>query len=156
MSPADTKQPWPNDRYTQDSIKGLLKAAVADLYEHEHDIDHFSSETRQTEWNLAAHLAPEIVKYFDGYNYDIDVMKVNYGNRRPDIIIHRRGTSKYDLLVVEVKREGSSADTRRDAQKIQEYWFDVRLRYRFGATINLEAGKLPDIDVFRNPSLGDC
>ena len=34
-----------------------------------------------------------------GYSYDIDVTKVNYGNRRPDIIIHRRGSdAKYNLL----------------------------------------------------------
>jgi len=70
--------------FSRDTIKRALHSAVADLYRNEPDIDRFSSQTAQTEWNLAAHLAPEIVKYFNGYSYDIDVIKVNYRNRRPD------------------------------------------------------------------------
>ena len=140
-----------------DTIERALRSAVADLYQNEPDIDRFSSETAQTEWNLAAHLAPEIVKYFEGYSYDIDVTKVNYGNRRPDIIIHRRGSeTEYNLLVVEVKREGSQADINRDFEKVQYYWFSDGLQYRFGATINLKAGDSSDIKVFGNPSLGDA
>src|SRR5262245_24198088 len=104
MSSVISQRPQPRTDFTRDTIEKALHSAVADLYRNEPDIDCFSSETAQTEWNLAAHLAPEIVKHFQGYSYDIDVLKVNYSNRRPDIIIHRRGPeTRYNLLVVEVK-----------------------------------------------------
>jgi hypothetical protein len=152
MSADQVQQPPPNDSYTFETVEEALHSAVADLYRKERDIDQFSSETKQTEWNLAAHLAPEIVNYFKGYSYDIDVTKVNKRMRRPDIIIHKRGSeNKYNLLVVEVKREGSTTDIERDAEKIRKHWFSEPLRYRFGATINLRAGN-PDIRVFYNPS----
>ena len=85
MSTEHNQPPRPSDEFSRDTIEKVLHSAVADLYRNEQDIDRFSSQTAQTEWNLAAHLAPEIAKYFNGYSYDIDVMKVNYSNRRPDI-----------------------------------------------------------------------
>jgi hypothetical protein len=157
MSTEHVQRPRQSVKFSPDTIRRALHSAVADLYRNEPDIDRFSSQTAQTEWNLAAHLAPEIVKYFRGYSYDIDVMKVNYGNRRPDIIIHRRGPeTKYNLLVVEVKREGSTKDIRSDTRKIQDYWFSEGLQYQFGATVNLKAGGPADITVFANPSLHDA
>jgi hypothetical protein len=119
MSTSDTRQQQQDVKYSSDVIKRILRAAVADLYRKEPDIDRFSPETAQTEWNLAAHLAPEIAKYFEGYSYDLDVMKVYHDNRRPDIIIHRRGSdTKYNLLVVEVKRNGLEADLLDDARRV--------------------------------------
>lgn len=139
-----------NSELTRDIIKGILRSAVAKLYQKEPDINCFSSETGQTEWNLAAHLAPEICKYFNGYSYDIDVVKPHLGNRRPDIIIHKRGTNTQNLLVVEVKRNGSPTATDEDADKIREHWFSVRLAYKFGATINLTTDQQPGVEVFEN------
>src|SRR6266508_26453 len=111
MTTTHNEQHRQSDDFSADTIKELLHAAVTDLYRNESDIDQFSSETGQTEWNLAAHLAPEILKYFDGYSYDIDVMKISHQNKRPDIIVHRRGPeTKYNFLVVEVKREGSEIE----------------------------------------------
>src|SRR5690348_13141409 len=121
MSTEHNQQPRQRVKFSPDTIEKALHSAVADLYSNEPDIDHYSSETAQTELNLAAHLTPEIVKYLMGHSYDIDVMKVNYNYRRPDIIIHRRGSEvKYNLLVVEVKREGSARGIRNDAAKIQD------------------------------------
>ena len=57
-------------------------------YASEPDIDEFTSETGQTEWNLAAHLGPHVVGFFPGYSYDIDITKPNFDRKRPDIIIH--------------------------------------------------------------------
>lgn len=148
------QQPMTSSEFSRDTVETALHAAVDDLYRNEPDIDDFSSETVQTEWNLAAHLAPEISKYFKGYSYDIDVAKVNYRYKRPDIIIHRRGSeTEYNLLVVEVKRDGSARRVCKDIQKIQDYWLGDRLRYRFGATINLRAVQPADIKVLANPSL---
>jgi hypothetical protein len=146
--------PRPNDEYSLEEVAQAVESAVGDLYTAEPDIHSFSPLSGQTEWNLAAHLAPEVVKYFEGYSYDVEVMKLPYDFRRPDIIIHRRGPeARYNLLVIEVKRDGSASEIREDTAKIQEYWFGERLRYRFGATINLRTRKPDDIDVFDNPSV---
>jgi hypothetical protein len=143
-----------SEEFSPDTIRELLRTAVADLYRNESDIDQFSSETAQTEWNLAAHLAPEIIKYFEGYSYDIDVIKVNHKNKRPDIIIRRRGPeTDYNLLVVEVKREGSELGVDSDIEKIRSHWFGEGLQYQLGATINLKVRDALDIRVFANPAL---
>lgn len=46
----------------------------------------------------------------------------------PDIIIHRRGTNDYNLLVIEMKKYGGN--TKYDAEKIQAYIDE--LGYKFG------------------------
>jgi hypothetical protein len=128
-----------------------LKDAVNDLYHNDPTIDDFSPETGQTEWNLTAHLAPEIAKYFPGYCYDIDILKVNLENKRPDIIIHKRSNDiHYNLLVLEVKRDRAESEVYEDKCKIQKYWFGGRLKYRFGATVNLKSGRETIIEVFAN------
>ena len=63
MSTEQIQQPLQAVEVSPDTIEGTLYSAVADLYRNEPDIDRFSSETAETEWNLATHLAPEIVKY---------------------------------------------------------------------------------------------
>jgi hypothetical protein len=154
MSSQHIQHPRQSTVFSPDTIERILHLALADLHRNEPDIDSFSSETNQTEWNLVAHLAPEIVKYFESYSYDLEVTKVNHGNRRPDIIIHRRGSGpKYNLLVVEVKRGGSEGDMFTDAKKIQDHWFSEGLQYQFGATINLKPRNLAEISVFPNRPL---
>jgi hypothetical protein len=135
-----------------DSVKKNLQAAVADLYKKERDIHRFTSHTIETEWNLTAHLAPEIIKYFKGYSYDVDVAKVPAGYKRPDIIIHKRGHGAMsNLLVIEIKRNGGPADAGSDEKKIRGYWFDKPYCYRFGASVNLNTGnRKHGINVFDN------
>lgn len=141
-------------QFTVDGIKDILCMAVRDLYQKEPDIDNFSSESGQTEWNLTAHLGPEIIKYFPNYSYDVDITKINYNHRRPDIIIHRRGSGpEGNLLIVEAKRHGMEREVREDESKIRQYWFSERLRYRYGATMNLKPACRLDVNVFSNPGV---
>lgn len=129
-------------------IESNLYEAIRDFRNNEPDIDKFTSETHQTEWNLAAHLAPEIARRFNGYTYDMDVIKPNYDNKRPDIIIHSRGTNEKNLLVIEVKKQGSSSDVANDEKKIRGHWFTAPLSYCFGATINLDKMGTDEVKVF--------
>lgn len=125
----------------------ILEKAVQALFANQPTILNLTSETQQTEWNLAHHLANEIHKFFPKLDYDVDIIKVNLGRKRPDIVFHTRGSHKDNLLVVEVKRDGSAADLKDDLEKIREYWFSDRLRYRFGAVINLTDDKQYQIQV---------
>jgi hypothetical protein len=134
----------PND------LKDLLQAAAVNLFKNQPNIYDFTSETGQTEWNLAHHLANEISKLLPWYDCDLDVTKRNIDNRRPDIIFHKRGINRRNFLVIELKRDGTPQELCDDIRKIQDDWFGERLSYRFGALINLKHRYESEIEVFEN------
>jgi hypothetical protein len=82
-------------------------------------------------------------------------VKVNYKRQRPDIIIHRRGTHTHNYLVVAVKRGGDRADIAHDVEKIAANRFQDRLRYRFGAVVNLRTDGQHQMLVLTNRRPGD-
>ena len=134
----------------EEEIKSAIEKAIAKLFEHQPNIFEFTPETGQTEWNLAHHLAVELREYFPDLNHDLDVVKWNYDNRRPDIIFHKRGTHKANHLVVEIKRDGDHADIHADIEKIQSHWFRAPLQYRFGAVVNLRTDGKHEFRVLKN------
>jgi len=95
-------------------------------------------------------LANEIHKFFDHLECDLDVSKVNFNNKRPDIIFHKRNSHESNLLVIEVKRNGNKKEIEEDIEKIKSCWFQPPLSYRFGAAINLKDDKTYDLLVFQN------
>jgi hypothetical protein len=63
-------------------------------------------------------------------------------NIYPDIIIHKRGTNKFNTLIIELKKSTNN-DTnsiKLDNLKLEAYT-SQRLQYRLGAYINLSVGK---------------
>lgn len=78
----------------RDELNRILEAAVYNLLQNQPNLFDFTSETNQTEWSLAHHLANEIHRFFPELDCDLDVTKSNYDNRRPDIIFHKRETHK--------------------------------------------------------------
>jgi hypothetical protein len=134
----------------ESQLKSVIEQAIAKLFEHQPNIFEFTAATGQTEWNLTHHLAVELSAFFPSLDYDLDVVKKDYKNARPDIVFHKRGTHKSNHLVVEVKRDGSPREIREDIQKIKRRWFKKPLKYRFGAVVNLRAGGKHEIQVFEN------
>lgn len=132
------------------NIERILQSSIENLFRHQPDINDFTSETGQTEWNLAHHLANEISKIISDYSCDLDVTKKNFNNRWPDIILHKQGTNKHNFLVVEVKRYGSEKEVDNDIRKVTEDWLSEPLRYTFGAVINLNGPMDSTIKVFEN------
>jgi hypothetical protein len=131
-------------------LHSILTQAIANLFEHQSNIFMFTSETGQTEWNLAHHLAVDLRDFFPSLDHDLDVVKWNYDNRRPDIIFHKRETQESNFLVVEVKRDGSPAEVAADIEKINAHWFRSPLHYEFGAVVNLRSDRKHEILVFEN------
>ena len=131
-------------------IKKILENAIESLFINQQNIFDFTSETNQTEWNLAHHYANEVHNLLLNFDCDLDVVKVNLDNKRPDIIFHSRGGHKSNFLVIEVKRDGSQAEARSDAQKIKSAWFGNRLHYQFGAVVSLKSNKTGEVEVFEN------
>jgi len=129
-----------------------LERAVNDLFEHQPNIWEFTSETNQTEWNLAHHLAVELAGLFPKLDCDLDVAKPNYDMRRPDIILHNRGSQELNRLVIEVKKDGTRGELAADLKKIRQFWFSKPLNYRFGAVINLCEDGNHEVIVIKNVS----
>ena len=134
----------------ESELNAILEKAVANLFAHQPNIYEFAPGTGQTEWNLAHHLAVELRAFFPSLDHDLDVLKRDYDNMRPDIIFHKRGTHEANHLVVEVKRDGSPWEIDADTEKIVMHWFRAPLRYEFGATVNLRTDGHHQIRVHRN------
>jgi len=122
-----------------DELSKTLNLAVQNLFQNQPNIFEFTSETNQTEWSLAHHLANEIHRFFPELDCDLDVTKANYDNRRPDIIFHKRGTHENNFLVIELKKDGGTRELEDDINKIREHWFSHPLSYQFGSVIDLRS-----------------
>jgi len=133
-----------------ETIRKILEDAIHHLFDNQPNILDYTSETGQTEWNLAHHYANEIHKVLSSYDCDLDVVKVNLDNNRPDIIFHSRGNHRSNFLVVEIKRDGDHSETGKDIHKIKSAWFGDRLHYQFGAVVNLMSDKTGIVEVFAN------
>ena len=133
---------------TSETIEGLITQACQNLLRAQRNLFQFTSQTNQTEWNLAHHLANELHAVFPDYDCDLEMTKPNLGNRRPDIVIHRRGSQDENLLVVEVKRSKELVAS--DVQKIRDYWLVPPLQYRFGAVVVIEENREPLVSVLAN------
>jgi len=132
-------------------IELYLETSLKNLFIFQPNINEFTSQTNQTEWNLAHHYANEVIKHFTDYNCDLDITKTNFNNRRPDIIIHQRGNNDNNLLVIEIKRNGSESDLQSDESKIKKYWFSSPLKYKYGAVVNIFTdGRKDRVFVFKN------
>jgi len=131
-------------------VKKVLSEAISNLFEKQPNIFDFTSETGQTEWNLAHHFASEVAAYFPEYDCDLDLIKVNFDRKRPDIIFHKRGTNESNFLVIEIKRDGDARDIAHDIEKIKSNWFQGGLNYQFGAVVNLLSSKEGIVEVLKN------
>lgn len=121
----------------KDEAQNCLQKCAEELKKREPNLWDFSDQTAQTEWNLAHHLACILAGKFGDLDVDVDVAKTKFNYKRPDIIIHERGDSNSNnLLVIECKRGGK--DTTSDTAKILEYWFSKDLAYKYGAIVVFE------------------
>ena len=89
-------------------IEKQLKKAIDTLFTNQPNIFEFTSETLQTEWNLAHHLAIEAHILFPDLDCDLDVVKQNLGRRRPDIIFHKRGSNEFSRRRLDILCIGSA------------------------------------------------
>jgi hypothetical protein len=129
-------------------MEKLLTQAANRLIASQPDLFAFTEATRQLEWNIVGHFSNELRKEFPDLQCDTDVIKAGFGNMRPDVIIHRRGTHAHNLLVVEVKRR--KADVKGDLAKTTRYWFSPPLLYRFGAVVVINSTETPHVTVLEN------
>ncbi|AGB41431.1 hypothetical protein Halha_1489 [Halobacteroides halobius DSM 5150] len=118
------------------TISDILYSSLENLFVNQSRILEYTEETNITEWNLGHHLANEIKKYLFWLDNDVEVIKTNLENKRPDIIFHKRTCYSLDYLVIEIKRNEESGKS--DIEKIEDFWMGNRLDYRYGAYINID------------------
>lgn len=128
-------------------IGSILVSSIRNLFNKQPDVLIHTSATGMTEWNLGHHIANEINTYIFWLNHDLDVMKRNHENRRPDIIFHRRGTNSLNFLVLELKCTNHIDN---DIRKIQEDWMGNDLCYRYGASVIIRSQHDYTVRVFEN------
>lgn len=134
-----------HDTTISNAIANILLSSIRNLFTNQPDIFNFTPQTGETEWNLGHHLANEIHLYFPNLDCDLDVTKHNYNNKRPDIILHKRGSHKSNYLVIELKHRGSNTDE--DIKKIKNEWLMPPLSYRYGASIQIEDDSKYKVEV---------
>jgi hypothetical protein len=108
------------------------------MWKREPTLGKYTAETAEHELNLAFHYAAELRHWLPWLDCDFDVTKLNFNRERPDIILHRRGSNKANLLVIEIKRERFRSGVPADLEQIRTRWFRGNLRYRFGASLILD------------------
>jgi hypothetical protein len=117
------------------TLANILNSSILNLLKNQPNILINTSETTMTEWNLGHHLANELKKYIFWLDNDLELTKGHYGNRRPDIVFHKRGIFSLDFLVIEVKKNQN--DDQSDINKIKNNWMSGNLNYKYGAYINI-------------------
>ena len=122
-------------------VKSIIESSAINLLKTQPDVLQNTHMTTMTEWNMGHHYATEIDKYLFWLRNDVDVVKRNYDNRRPDIIFHKRNVNRLNTLVVEIKIQESIDTT--DETKIKQDWMRGKLKYRYGACVSFRRGSIP-------------
>jgi len=102
---------------------------------------------RTTEWNICHHLACNLQEQF--LELDVDVELEKDDKKRPDIVVHKRGSHKINLIIFQVKKNPSFRDILDDMNKINGTFFREPYLYNFGIFICIGKlpTKLPDFDT---------
>ncbi|WP_456321682.1 restriction endonuclease subunit S [Palaeococcus sp. (in: euryarchaeotes)] len=79
------------------------------------------------EENLVSHLAGYLREEFPNWNIDSEVEK-DSRRRRPDIIVHKRGTP-FNLFAIEVKKIEDANAIKHDIEKLENLMLGERYRY---------------------------
>lgn len=133
---------------SQQQIESCLDRALDELFVADYHLLDVDSSERSISHRLAVHLIREFPNYDVDceYNRDgFDVKRLQLSERNtsddsadavtvfPDIVIHRRGTNKHNLLVIEVKKGSSNISHDYDIKKLTA--FRQELSYMFAAHV---------------------
>ena len=143
-----------------DEVKNFLERAIARVYH----ADRHLLVVDASERSIAARLAMYLQEDFVGYDVDVEYNRARAKIKRlmavvgccprdrietegqrvlPDVIVHRRGDNKSNLLVIEVKKSSDPRGTDCDHERLEA--FRAELRYKFGALVVCTTGKRPKV-----------
>ncbi|HUC19264.1 MAG TPA: hypothetical protein VMA37_16415 [Acetobacteraceae bacterium] len=129
----------------EDEIRKRISSALTRFRCEEIERGRMTTDSNVTEWHFAYHFANCLSQQFPCHTCDIEVSKPNLNNKRPDIIIHKRGTHDHNLLIVELKRDRSADEIRDDIIKIKRHMFAAPYCYQFGAVVKISNESIAEI-----------
>ncbi len=132
-----------------DVIKRRVRHCIEKIYEDDSDL----FDRNNYEVTISCKLAQYLFTKFS--NYDVDCEYDKHKNnkkemeidkqikeRRPDILIHKRGNDENNLAVIEIKKSTSSGSRRLDYKKLKSMTLQTgEYRYKLGIFINFAVGK---------------
>lgn len=137
---------------SKEDLENIMREVLSRLYRNDNELLR-----KGVEWAISHRLAVYLEPYFNGWHIDCEYRKMgpeyqtkhnSEGNdRRPDIVIHRRGlTSKENnLLVIEVKYENSDTS---DFDKLKDFTSEPNekrlFQYEFGLAISFHQNEKLD------------
>lgn len=146
-------------RYTFTEISRKIDEGLQQLFE----LDKFLLENKVHERSIGHKLAMYLQAKFDDYDVDIeynkhgiDIKKLprNYATYHedkvyPDIIVHRRGKIKCNLLVIELKATPKTDDC--DAKKLELFTKNYgEYEYKYGLFIGFNIMEPPTMHWYKN------
>ena len=139
-----------------------IVAALCNLYRHDQELLDVNANERSITHKLAEYLQREFPYWHVDYEYnrqgfDKKKLLVEFTDSPavddteastvfPDIIVHRRGI-KQNLLVVEVKKDCGTKDTR-DCEKLEAFGRDEKYEYRYGLFLRIGKRGCSEAKVF--------
>lgn len=164
------------------TVEERVKQALECLFHN----DAFLFENRASEWSIAHKFAEYLQREFPSYHVDREYNREGWEDRTkklsnlpkcrddedegsedqerkilPDILIHERGYDDRNLLVIEMKLDGSG-DTACDRAKLREFTSeDNKFKYDHGLFIDLPIGeefrrREMTCEWFQNEGVEDC
>lgn len=134
----------------KDDLDEILTICIDKLYQNDcylimHDVH---------EQTISSAFSCYLKEHFQEWNVDTEYSrddelpkKLTGKNKRPDIIIHKRGsnnsrgTEMNNLLVIEIKKNPTGEEKRKDLEKIDAFVNESPFLYCFGVFINLQKNK---------------
>jgi len=140
-----------------DVIKRRIQHCIDKIYENDSDL----FDRNNYEVTISSKLAQYLFIEFKEYDVDCEYDKhKNNGKeieidnqireRRPDVLIHKRGNDNNNLVVIEIKKSTSSGNRQLDYKKLKSMTLQTgEYRYKIGIFINLAVDKY-DLIFFVN------
>ncbi len=106
-----------------EELKNKIQRCIYMLYKNDSDL--FSRDNYEV--TISAKLSQYLFSEFNGYDVDceynrhIDAVKYSEEiakNIRPDIVIHKRGTDKNNLVYIEIKKSQNMSNREADIKKL--------------------------------------
>jgi len=167
-----------SDMMSKTQVEALLRGALSDLEKHDAYLLSIRANERSITHRLAIHLERRLDEIAPGWDVDceynrdgadpkrlymqaeriarhataVDLVQDEQGRTViPDIIVHKRGKGGPNVLVIEVKREGSfPADIDLDREKLRELRYQLHYEHAYLVLLG------PSGSRFERTELDDC
>lgn len=143
-------------------LEEQIRNTLIQLYRNDFDIIERGVHEQCISAHFWYYFKREYEEYYTGLNIDIEYNKNGENlkciakgkSARPDMIIHKRGINKQNLLCVEFKKSEKEAE--KDYEKLKKFTSELNgkeqytYRYKYGVSVVITDDMQPSITWFEN------